>query len=151
MTKDLPNNCCLRCVFLHSVNSEKPIQSLSKKVREDIKVKKSNMLQLQCYQGVWGPKTLGNPQNQGNSQYEDFYRLLTEDRGELCLFYLYTENQSPAAAKVLEIRAADRREATKDRHLTRRAFWIASLALVVSIYAIVGNMIWNIWAHFYPS
>ncbi|MCD6406171.1 MAG: hypothetical protein J7M19_10125 [Planctomycetes bacterium] len=56
----------------------------------------------------------------------------------------------PAAVE-LERRAADRREAERDRALTRGAFWVAFAALVVSILATVATLAWNIWTHFYPA
>ena len=82
---------------------------------------------------------------------------LTRDHGDSCFFHRYTEGMSFGATEVLEARAADRREAERDRDLTRhalnlsrRAFWISFAALIVSIAATIGTLLWNIWAHFNP-
>ena len=50
-------------------------------------------------------------------------------------------NSYEAAAAELERRMADRRQAEKDRALTRRAFYIALCALIVSILATITNII----------
>ena len=77
--------------------------------------------------------------------------LLQQDRGESCFFYPFAEGMFLPAAVELERRAADRREAERDRALTRGAFWVAFAALVVSILATVATLAWNIWTHFYPA
>jgi hypothetical protein len=72
---------------------------------------------------------------------ENIPRDLTADRRDQCFFYPFHEGMSFETAQILEMRAANRREAERDRALTRRAFWVAFAALVVSIMATIASIV----------
>jgi len=140
---EIPERCCLNCVFLYDPSQDgKPKPSLDRQTRDRLRVSDPiGNRTLQCYQEVWDAKAV---KDEPESKLD---RLLREDRGEFCLFYPYKPNVFPAAAKHLERRAADRQEAERDRALTRRAFWVAFAALMVSIFAILAQLTWDICKH----
>ena len=77
---------------------------------------------------------------------------LATPRGEDCYFYATTQNgMTLEAARELEKRATNRREAAKDRKYTRTTINIALGALAFSIFATLATLVWNIWAHYHPA
>jgi hypothetical protein len=111
----LPQACCLNCVFLRDVDGTgTPLPSLGQELRNSLKeghpIGKRN---LGCYRGIWGKKTVVD---QPDSELAEF---LTRDQDDRCLFYPYALDLCPGPARQLEQRAADRREAERDRALTR--------------------------------
>ncbi len=98
---------------------------------------------LYCACDVWSIAT-------GPEGAEKAKKHVLQPWDDSCFYFPYSPKMSCPTAKELERRAANRREAEKDRKLTRRAFWVAFTALVVSILATLANLLWNIWTHFHP-
>ena len=59
--------------------------------------------------------------------------LVEVDRKEKCFFWEYTPGMLNRGAEELQKRAAETKEATRDRRLTIGGLWIAAMALVVSV------------------
>ena len=150
---NIPEKCCLRCHFLkkwmREENGKEICFELSTEERQCLLVgEKWNTSpvpwSLACHKNVW------DSANFRKDSCRDIPVITTQDRGESCFFYPHTPGMFFPAAVVLEERAANRREAERDRALTRRAFWVAFTALIVSILATIVNLIWNVWNHFHP-
>jgi hypothetical protein len=92
---------------------------------------------LMCARHVWAVTPV-------DSQTDDTMQLILEQpRDDSCFFYPRSRGIQRAAAEELERRAADRREAEKDRQLTRWAFYVALGALIVSILTNLGSCAWS--------
>jgi hypothetical protein len=88
---------------------------------------------------------------------------LVRNREEECFFYDYAPGMPIDVAAELERRAADRREAERDRELTRQALQktdtalshsgrkngIALAALVITTLAVLGNIAITLWNQFH--
>ncbi len=68
---------------------------------------------IACFQNVW------DWANRRKDSDDNLQRVLTRDRGETCFFYPHTPGMFFPAAAELERREADRREAKRDRKLTK--------------------------------
>lgn len=133
--------CCLNCVFLYEeLRDHKGSQpSLTQDVRDALREGYlPRPIELQCYQGIWGPEAAAEQLNESLAQW------LRKDRDELCLFYPYIHNLFPAAGKHLEKRAANQREADKDRRWVKWGVWVAAAGLFL-------NLAWNVYTHFAPA
>ena len=86
-----------------------------------------------CSQNVW------DWANRRQDAEDDIVRVLTDDRGETCFFYQHTPGMSFLAAAELERRRVDRREAQRDRNLTKWGYAIAVVGAVVCV--VVGAIL----------
>lgn len=166
MKSDTPhpaNRCCYNCHFLmsyqyradgdHAIFAKSfgdRTKLLAATEKQHIHEIIGNANFLGCQKWVWH-------HHQETKHLEPLAPFLTQNRADCCFFHDYTEGMSFEAGTMLEAREADRREAERDRDLTRhslklsrRAFWISFVALIVSIAATCATLIWNIWAHFHP-
>ena len=148
----LPKKCCLKCHFMERHFPQQSAGWLTLSVTEEERAQlqagslppqvfSSVECALACYRGVWDHANLGKDVPSG------LRSLLAQERGETCFFYPYTPGMFFPAARVLERRNADRREAEKDRKLTRNAFRVALIALIASILTTILTFIWNGCAH----
>jgi hypothetical protein len=87
---------------------------------------------FKCHHNVWGPWLC--------LENKHMFTEVMKPRGK-CFFFEYLDGMGMPVAVELERRAAAQREAEKDRALTRRAFWVAFAALLVSIAATIANII----------
>ncbi len=99
-------------------------------------------LKAYCHHEVWDTPDIESAKADPEvlDTFQEFDQL-TRDRGESCFFYPHSPWMSLPAGTEVERRADDRREAEKDRALTRKAFLVAAIALVVSIVATVASII----------
>jgi hypothetical protein len=166
MKSDIPQTesaCCYNCHFLicyqrqenkkrpHHIscdNRNKLLKATQKQEVHDIIGSESF---LGCQKWVW-------EHHRRTKSPIHVAAILTEERGESCFFHQHTNGMSFDAATTLEAREADRREAERDRNLTRhalelsnRAFKISIVALIVSIAATCATLAWTIWAHYNPG
>jgi len=140
LTGAIPDRCCLNCQFflkrVHAMGlAGGEITSDERKTLEQRFTKGSgkwlmDVVGFKCHQGVYDKKDAS-----------DWDQILPKDRKESCFFFPYHEGMDVKAADVLERRIADRCEAERDRALTKRAFWVAFAALVVSILATIASII----------
>mgnify|MGYP006304227953 CR=1 len=85
-----------------------------------------------CAQGVWRYHRAGDLVGTDT--------ILTVDRGQKCFYYPYEETGLKLdAAKELERRRKDRREAEKDRRLTRHMVFLTLILAACSIGALALN------------
>lgn len=160
MKSDTPHpdtHCCYNCHFLTTLTQDHPYSPLDHKKRAELlKATDATMLgkiigpntKWGCLKDVWTHKPSGP---------FPIAPILTQERKDRCLFYPHTHKMTFDIAEVLEARDANRREAERDRDLTRhslklsyRAFKISIVALAVSIIATCATLAWNIWAHYHP-
>lgn len=128
----IPEKCCLNCHLLAARNEKGDWESAPFSEREELKTGDENCIRTHvtmlhsysCHKGVFLPaKSLHDviedmrtrPQIVQSADYE----RLTEERRETCFFYPFQPRMSLAAGDELERRASDRREADKDREVTR--------------------------------
>lgn len=157
----MPDKCCLGCHFLITLTLREkglePAPSLVDAATRE-RLAKGDAPELgpnrwfTCDRQVWDAANL--------APEDDLLSIIRHKRlykKEPCFFYRYTPSMFLPAARELEQRAADRREMKIDRNLTnksvrqsQKAFWVAAIALIVSILATAANLIWNIWQHFNP-
>jgi len=142
---NIPDKCCLNCHFLKRWMRERD----GREINMEVSFQERQLLaegkewnthpnvpwSLACHQNVW------DAANFREDSCKDIKVITTKDRGESCFFYPYIPGLFFPAARELERRVADRREAEKDRALTRRAFYVALCALIVSILATIANII----------
>ena len=81
---------------------------------------------LGCFFGVW------DGGHNFDSQ-ERFSTILYTSRKNFCFFWPWRQGMLLEAAKILQKREADNREASRDRKLTILGLWIATIALVANI------------------
>ena len=181
-TKTILEHCCLKCHFLAWTRKQKGweqarVESTLESVPESERrrfteqpqtipperyVKRDQMsgsstggtteviYSFRCFMGAWKQRP----------KKENTQSLWTRERGESCFFFAFTPELSLEAAKELERREANRREAERDRaltrdslgltreslRLTRRTSWVAVCALIVTILVAIANIIVNILA-----
>ena len=84
---------------------------------------------LSCSFGVWdeGPNFFGFPTDARHQT------IVEKDRGDSCFWWPYNPAMLLPATKILQEREAKNREAEHDRILTRKALWIAAIALVANV------------------
>jgi len=84
-----------------------------------------------------------------------WHEILPLDRGDTCFFYLFVEGMSQEATVVLEKRTVDRREAEKDRHLTREtanaARRTAKAAIIVACISAAISLGVFLWSRLSPQ
>lgn len=147
-------DCHFVCRWSRQIDSRKSCFEMSQEDRETLRVvKKAFCLAdkgytIGCYFGVWdaGEPT---PQEPGSTRDLDCY--VSKPRGEKCFYFGYTPGMGFAAAEELQRRAADRREAARDRALTRKAIWVAVAALIASIVIATATLSCDIWKYYQPS
>ena len=161
--KRTPKHCCLNCHFLVHPDFDDTARITAHEVKEP---ERKNIFE-NCFDGNIGEvrwacmKGVWHEDEYGPTEDEEAIKFIKQkfflDRQDSCFFYKYCTGMPQGVAEELERRAADRREAEKDRALTRKAFWVAVIALGVSIFATAVNvvvtfinMIWSIWAHYHP-
>ena len=137
--------CCLECHFLKQWMRDKNGEtysfetSLSQRTRLAAGENPKTVLlpdhSLACHQQVW------DTANFREDSDKNVQGIVTAERGESCFFFPRTPGMFFLAAAKLEHRVADRREAERDRFLTRRAFYVAFGALIVSIVATIANIV----------
>ncbi len=88
---------------------------------------------LACYQNVW------DSANFRKDSPRDIRIIVTRNRGESCFFYPYTPGMFFPAAAELERREADRREAKRDRGLTKWSIILGIIAALVG--AAIGSIL----------
>ena len=150
--------CCLSCHFLSQwdraprSNTQERRDPLTFDQRKRLargdepqKVASRADCVLGCAHNVW------DANNWRQDVYESITDIVPRTVNEDCFFLPYRPGMPWPTAKELERREANRREAGKDRQLTRRAFQVAFGALLVSITAFVANLIWNIWVYSHPA
>ena len=143
---NIPDKCCNRCHFLEKwerSSGSKTCFAVSTEERQRLlagnewNTNSHVPWSLACNKGVWDSANFRKDSNC------DLHTITTEDRGESCFFYPRTPGMFFPAADELEERVANRREAERDRALTRHTLWVAIAALIVSILA-------TTWAYFHP-
>ena len=170
--QDAPENCCLNCDFLvtkenpdhpFSINEQERkclLSELTKDKRDPRRMTNDVLSKYKCYKSIWEqggieqevknqPAEANGTTTKGQSKIWDCSQVI-QDRGDSCFFFLYELRRRLVATAELEGRVSTRREAEKDRKLTRRAFLVAFFALIISFLAFVANLIWNAWAHYHP-
>jgi hypothetical protein len=98
---------------------------------------------VDCYQEVW--KAPGSDHKGMEEATEDVFDQkgkpretsldvvrLTMERGHSCFWYPFQSRMSLEAAKVLERRSADRREAARDRAWVKYGVWVAAIGLLLN-------------------
>ena len=90
---------------------------------------------LGCHFGVWDEGL--TPSSRENRQAI----LLDTDRRDFCFFWPYQPGMMFPAAKILQKREAENRDAARDRKYTIIGLWIAVVALVVSTLLELVNLI----------
>ena len=148
----IPDKCCLNCHFLVAYVGQRPdddaewapvyptfLRYIIEDMESPIDMPRIGRERFCCHWRVFVGKEL-------NGQ-EELHSELLADRGETCFFFPRHDGMSLGAAGTLERREADRREAERDRSLTRRAFKVAFAALIISILVAVANLVWDLWKY----
>ena len=184
MTKmgNVPPKCCLNCHFMMADEDGYPVPETKRrewrgmltgntKIMTETDLPREILGQFRCFKGVWCKRSQVQDAKQEMYKAADASQgipdlswrpsQLIEDRGDRCFFYPHTDRLSMEAANELERREAGRREAEKDRKLTRYAFYVAFAALVASSMVGAANLgwsfitgiiraSWTVWANFHP-
>ena len=148
---NIPQKCCLNCHFLveyklrpgsfgSPVSKQYRTEILSDPTARDNKLEK-RFQACACYMGVWSPATTIEEAKEdlGNRDWDRVVR----ERGESCFFWPHDNRLSIEAARELERREADRREAKQDRKWAKIGVWVAAIALI-------ANLLWSVYQHFNP-
>jgi len=158
MAFNAPDKCCLKCHFLEHVLREDmkeldngtDFQHLTSALtghRETIvngiqgQNSPSNLFRMfKCHFAIWGPWLC--------LENKHMFQEVMKRRND-CFFFPYADGMSIPVAVELEKRRAEQDKAEKDRALTRKAFLIAIAALIVSIIALIANLVWDVWKYFH--
>jgi len=127
--------CCADCHFFgkeaRSLNTPQPV-TLAVSPEERALAKKNDFTwvkdyaTLLCHFGVWD-------EGFNFDKAKRFEILVETDRRGFCFFWHFRPGMLNPAAKILQEREAQNREASKERWLTIVGLWIAALALVFNI------------------
>jgi hypothetical protein len=120
--------------WTHEVSREQRCRLVAGESPENVILPEHHLL---CAKDAW------DAANFRPDSITDISQVLTLDRSDTCFFFPHSPGMFLSAATEVERRLSGRREAEKDRALTRRAFWVALAALVVSILANVANVMLN--------
>jgi hypothetical protein len=90
-----------------------------------------------CYEDVWDS---ANPRADTS---KDIRAIMKKDRREDCFFYTYTPGIYFPAARELEQRNADRREAKRDRFWVKCGVWVA-------VAAVLLTLVWDVYKYCVP-
>lgn len=83
---------------------------------------------LACFHDVW------DWANRRSDSENDLVRVITLERGESCFAYPHTPGMFFPAAAELERRQADRREAQRDRRLTKTQIVVGIVVAVLCVW-----------------
>lgn len=139
----LPARCCRSChFFMAQPRNSAVIHCVTTEERDNLDAgRDTDWFSASCERDVWRCKA---PCTSELAFRTDIRR----DRGEECFFYPHTPGMRGQAAQELERRAAGRREAEKDRRLTRdalrqskRAAKAAKWTAIAAIIAALGSWV----------
>ena len=154
MKRNIPDKCCANCEFLirvQTIEAEPESQERLVPLSDGERIgfhqghlpeqlfcgTRDTYSAFRCARNVWNEHRI----------MMDVRQVLTKDRSESCFFYPCSDGISLDAATELERRAVDRREAERDRALTRdtaksarRASWAA---ITVAVLSGVFNVAWR--------
>lgn len=82
---------------------------------------------LACYFGVWDEGFRSDTRNRHQI-------ICSEDRNDFCFWWRYRPGMLLPAAKVLQERESNQREAARDRRLTIWGLWVAAIALAADVW-----------------
>ena len=91
---------------------------------------------LECWMKVWSPTT-------PIDEEKLFDAAVKTNRKDFCFYWPYHHLMSLDAGQTLQKRAAEAREASRDRRLTIYGLWIAGIALAISTAVQVREVIVN--------
>ncbi len=128
---------CVDCHFLMKWDRKPPVGDVKLPIAHDERSRLARSeppekllgenYSIACYHNVW------DWANRRKDSEKDLVRVLTSDRGETCFFYPHTPGMFFPAAAELERREASRREARRDRQLTKRGILITVVAAVICV------------------
>jgi len=132
--------CADRHFFVKEDRNRQPpgVSLILDNERKEVKLNKYSWVPdyytLACHMGVW---------DEGHNFHKENRKevLVDTNRRNQCFFWRYRRGMLLPAAKVLQEREAQYREARKDRRLTIWGLWIAALALVANVYLTVASQV----------
>jgi hypothetical protein len=129
-------HACVNCHFLVVADPNGYVVGNDRRAR----IRKRDYLWLDsgflaCDFGVWH-EGMGQPTDSDHRHTT----IVTTNRKDFCFFWKYHPGMQSPAAKELQKREADNREASRDRRLTVIGLWVATIALVVDTLMQVSKL-----------
>lgn len=134
-----PEEACIRCHFLERSIERSPFGVVDEQ-RTAILNDDYSWLHdspLSCYMGVWDEGYTPELRQMRRKT------IVETPRKDFCFYFEHRPGMLFPAAKTLQEREAQLREAARDRRHTIIGLWIAATALIVSVLVNLAPYIWN--------